>query len=619
VNLHAKSRLVISLAALALLSPGRAAFADCAVIDDMESYNPFGMRQIYEIWIDGAGICQPGSGNDTGSTVEENYEIFFSGYVSMQYDYDNDGNAFNPCTLEQGPREHKWSVARAELADLASEITSDWTTIGVDVLSLAFYGEAGNDIEDMWIRLEDSTGGDKKIYYGDNPGEDPNDMTVESWHAWLIDLNRFTPEVDLTRIHAMSIGIGEEGSTADGGSGTIYFDDIGLCAPEYSTVYVNSAAGGDNTGLTWQDAFASLQDALDVLTVDQILVAEGIYYPSVEAGGAGDRYKTFQMRESVGIYGGFPSTGDPSFEDRDPTKYRTILSGDIGIPGDYSDNCYHVFYHWLVSLNSTAVLDGFTITGGNANGSSSYGHGGGMYNGWDWPILANCTFTGNIALYGGAIYNEDSMPTIINCTFSGNSAEYCAGIYNQDSDPPIVNCIIWGNLAADGSQIYDAGTGRRSAEVTYSHVEGGWPGVGNTQGDPLFVRNPSDGGDGWGVGGNDDLGDLRLRPGSPCIDAGDNGSLPPGADGLRKILDGDCNDIATVDMGAYEFDFTAFGDTAEDCDVDSNDFALLAARWQDSPCNQGNDYCDLADIDRQNGVDFRDVLILAENWLARTQ
>jgi len=92
----------------------------------------------------------------------------------------------------------------------------------------------------------------------------------------------------------------------------------------------------------------------------------------------------------------------------------------------------------------------------------------------------------------------------------------------------------------------------------------------------MFVRNPNDGGDGWGIGDNNDYGELQLLPGSPCIDAGDNNSVP--AD--RTDLDGDGNtveptpwaldaglrfvdDVVTadrgngmppiVDMGAYEF------------------------------------------------------------------
>ena len=58
------------------------------------------------------------------------------------------------------------------------------------------------------------------------------------------------------------------------------------------------------------------------------------------------------------------------------------------------------------------------------------------------------------------------------------------------------------------------------------------PGTGNIGDDPMFVRPPDDGGDGWGDGINDDYGDLHLMEGSPCIDAGDNTNVPPDTEDL---------------------------------------------------------------------------------------
>jgi len=237
--------------------------------------------------------------------------------------------------------------------------------------------------------------------------------------------------------------------------------------------------------------------------------------------------------------------------------------------------------------------------------------------------FTNCLFSANSATSrGGAIYayNSPDYLYLFNCTLSANTAAAQGGAVYEGYSPSsltVYNSVIWGNLAPEGPQFNN--TNSSSLIVSYSDVEGGWPGAGNTQSDPLFVRASNDGGDGWGVGDNDDLGDLRLRPGSPCIDAGNNTTLPQETDRRLTILDGDCNDAAVIDMGAYEFDFTAFGDIAEDCDVDANDFALLAARWKDSPCNEANNFCDLADIDRQNGIDFRDMLILAQNWLTNTK
>ena len=62
---------------------------------------------------------------------------------------------------------------------------------------------------------------------------------------------------------------------------------------------------------------------------------------------------------------------------RDIAVYETILSGDIGAPGAPSDNCYHVVTG--SATDETAVLDGFTVTDGNANGSWPRDTGGGMY------------------------------------------------------------------------------------------------------------------------------------------------------------------------------------------------------------------------------------------------
>jgi len=86
-----------------------------------------------------------------------------------------------------------------------------------------------------------------------------------------------------------------------------------------SILYVDWEAAGANDGSSWEDAFTDLQPALEAaLLGDQIWVAAGTYYPSVEVGGVGDRYKTFQIRNGIAICGGFdPSVGDVAWGDRD--------------------------------------------------------------------------------------------------------------------------------------------------------------------------------------------------------------------------------------------------------------------------------------------------------------
>ena len=89
------------------------------------------------------------------------------------------------------------------------------------------------------------------------------------------------------------------------------------------------------------------------------------------------------------------------------------MSGDIGVLGNNSDNSFHVVTASAVS--AATVLDGFTITGGNANGPYPWYYGGGMYNyNNSSPTLADITFSGNAASYGGGMYNYSSSPTLTN-------------------------------------------------------------------------------------------------------------------------------------------------------------------------------------------------------------
>jgi len=221
-------------------------------------------------------------------------------------------------------------------------------------------------------------------------------------------------------------------------------------------LYVNLIAIGSNNGSDWNNAYTSLQSALTAATSgDQIWVAKGTYFPSVEVGGTGDRFKTFQMKADVGIYGSFSGV-ETALEQRSNfgpgQENETVLSGDIGTKGDISDNCYHVFYHPDgLGLGSTAILDGFTITGGNADliSANYFYKGGGMYNFTNnSPVINHCHFILNNAQDGSAIYNWYAYPVLNYCTFSYNSASWNGGaIYNYASMPPITNCIFHSNSA----------------------------------------------------------------------------------------------------------------------------------------------------------------------------
>ena len=218
----------------------------------------------------------------------------------------------------------------------------------------------------------------------------------------------------------------------------------------------------------------------------------------------------------------------------------------------------------MSNLDSSPTVTNCTFSENSAN---DYEGGGGMSNRNSSPTVTNCTFNGNsTAQNGGGMYNSEGNPTVTNCTFSGNEAFLGGGgMGNISSSPTVTNCILWG----DSPDEIFATNG--DPNVTFSNVEGGFPGTGNIDADPLFVdANGPD-----GIPGTEDD-DLRLMSGSPCIDAGDNTAVPPDTSDLdedgdtkepipfdldgnpRFVDDPDTKDTGNgdppiVDMGAYEF------------------------------------------------------------------
>ncbi|NCS47860.1 MAG: cadherin [Microcystis aeruginosa BK11-02] len=255
-------------------------------------------------------------------------------------------------------------------------------------------------------------------------------------------------------------------------------------------VYVRAGAGGSNNGTSWTDAYTSLQDALAAAqSGDKIWVAGGTYKPTTGT----DRTATFTLKNNVEIYGGFAGT-ETSFSQRNVSTNVTTLSGDIGTVNNTADNVYHV-----VTSNSpanTAVLDGFTISGGNANGSTNQNigggiyipdsnpilrnliiennnassSGGGLYNGGNANyLLTNSTFRNNTAASGGGIFNQASNPTLTDVTFTNNTATSAGGaIYNNGGTPNFNNTTFGNNTSVTGGAIYNIGSNTTLNNATFS-------------------------------------------------------------------------------------------------------------------------------------------------------
>ena len=181
-----------------------------------------------------------------------------------------------------------------------------------------------------------------------------------------------------------------------------------------SIVYVNESSTGRNDGTSWVNAYTNLNDALnEQAPISEIWVAAGTYYPGEV------RSSSFVLPGGIKVLGGFYGNEKTSSA-RNYTQNETILSGDIGIIGNSSDNSYHV----IVALDG-AVLDGFVIQDGNAseNFTDSRGVGAGL---WAESVnfdISNCEFKNHWAYQGGAaIWISESNATLTNCSFVANQA-----------------------------------------------------------------------------------------------------------------------------------------------------------------------------------------------------
>lgn len=220
-----------------------------------------------------------------------------------------------------------------------------------------------------------------------------------------------------------------------------------------SPIYVNSAATGNNDGTSWINAYTNLQTAITnaVASINEIWVANGTYKPNGTA-----RTSTFTLKSNLKIYGGFNGT-ETLREQRNPTANITILSGDLSgndnttitaTEATRQDNSYHVIS--LFGNIRDTYLDGFSITGGNANGGIQT--------------------SGTVQYYhtrGGAIYLNPSTPNdapsikLQNCILEKNAGSdtgvfatyFTNGISTLNFNVNFENCIVRNNFSGTNGQI----------------------------------------------------------------------------------------------------------------------------------------------------------------------
>jgi hypothetical protein len=371
-----------------------------------------------------------------------------------------------------------------------------------------------------------------------------------------------------------------------------------------ATWYVAGSARSSGDGSCWEAPFTTVQEGIEAaLPGDTVIVAEGTYAENIRFGGKNialrstDPVDPTVVASTVIDGGGAGSvvTFDGTEGESCVLSGLTVRNGNAdgsggGISGGYGqvstrarieNNIITANFAWGSGggiLNCDGVIRANRIERNEAGVQ-----GGGLYR--CGGLIDNNLIVGNLSGYGAGL--ERCRGTIQGCTIAGNSAvvrgggmddcdatvrnniisrnyaeaggglALCDGILENntvagnrayrggaftDCDGTIINCIIVGNSATTGEQV------PASSAPRYSCIEG-WDsgGPGNMSTDPLFVDpdGPDDDPETW------EDNDLHLAPGSPCIDAGQNGYWAGwpirDRDGNARVAN------ATVDMGCYEF------------------------------------------------------------------
>jgi hypothetical protein len=221
-----------------------------------------------------------------------------------------------------------------------------------------------------------------------------------------------------------------------------------------ATLFVDAnLTTGLDDGSSWANAYQGsngLQTALAAASSgDDVFVAQGTYLPT--AGGV--RTISFALQTGVEVYGGFLGTEAGPGERPPFGTAPSVLTGDLN--GDDGSNLFNDNSHHVVNAagtNLTAVLDGFTVTSGNANGAGNNNRGGGILCiGSASPTVRNCIFQQHRSTFGGASgYINGAAPRFTDCTFENGIGGSFGGAFDIATAGAVRfdRCLFRGNRAA---------------------------------------------------------------------------------------------------------------------------------------------------------------------------
>lgn len=293
-------------------------------------------------------------------------------------------------------------------------------------------------------------------------------------------------------------------TTDMGGNKRIISGTVDMGAYEYAIsipdvngiVYVDSSAAPNGNGSSWASAIPELADALKAAKYDtsihKIYVAAGTYKPLYTADSmlcttSDNRKKSFVIPDGVWVMGGYVN-GQIVYNNGFP-QHPSILSGDIGMANNSSDNAYHVviaagtdnantkLYNFIIENGRTDFsapsmnVNGITVSGIMGAGMANQANVQGSTTNKGCDIMY-CTFRDNVGYYGalsnafcnnvtvfGTKVMRDSAASgggianlgpgtvhIYHSRVSGNKASYeGGGIYSRKCNVYIYNSLVTGN------------------------------------------------------------------------------------------------------------------------------------------------------------------------------
>ena len=289
----------------------------------------------------------------------------------------------------------------------------------------------GNDVPGMALQFLNSS--DEII--------NESDTTTLTNPAWTLVTEQASIPIGTRKIRLIIMGTRISGADNDS-----YFDEI-FCrvrtlpsgcsqylapGPANGRLYVDHEAPGIPNGESWQKAFPTLAAALAVadtnMAISEIWMAQGNYQTTASV----DRNAAFVISTPLKLYGGFAGE-ESTIAERDVSANPTILDGDIGVPGDHSDNTHHIL---RLEVQSDSVrIDGITLQNGNAVGAAVERGAGAFIDTSHQAVtcFTQCAFINHQAAYGAALFNQRSTQ-MDDCIFEDNCSTFGANaIYNESA------------------------------------------------------------------------------------------------------------------------------------------------------------------------------------------